>query len=123
MKVILIIIGTTSLILGVLGIFLPVLPTTPFILLALACYLKSSKKLYDLVISNKYLGPYVKNYISNNGIPLKAKKKAIFLVWITIGFSILFVIHNIFIKGVLLIIAISVSAYIWTRKTYDEKNE
>lgn len=117
MKIILIIIGTISLALGIAGVLLPVLPTTPFILLALACYLKSSTKLYQLVISNKYLGPYVKDYISGKGIPIKAKKKAILLIWITIGLSILFIIENMLVRTTLIVIASSVSIYIWSRKT------
>ena len=116
-KILLMTIGTISLVLGIIGIVLPVLPTTPFILLALACYMKSSKRMYMFVLTNKYLGPYVKDYISNNGIPIKAKKRATFLIWITIGFSVLFVIDKIFLRLILLIIASIISIYIWTRST------
>ncbi|WP_070000128.1 YbaN family protein [Cellulosilyticum sp. I15G10I2] len=121
MKIILVIIGTISLALGILGILLPVLPTTPFVLLTIACYLRSSPRLYHLVLSNKYLGPYVKDYVSGKGIPLKAKKKSIFLLWLTIGFSILFIIDKAFVKGMLVVIAACVSCYIWTRKTATEE--
>ncbi|SHI84799.1 hypothetical protein SAMN02745975_00744 [Geosporobacter subterraneus DSM 17957] len=117
MKIILMTIGTISLGLGAVGIVLPILPTTPFILLSLACYMRSSDKLYHFVLSNKYLGPYVKDYVSGQGIPLKAKKRAIFLIWLTIGFSTVFVIDKILIRGMLLIIAGGVTAYIWTRKS------
>jgi uncharacterized membrane protein YbaN (DUF454 family) len=120
-RILLMSIGTISLGLGVIGIVLPVLPTTPFLLLALACYMKSSTKLYDFVLENKYLGPYVKDYVSGNGIPVKAKKKAIFLIWITIGFSVLFIIDQIFLRLMLLTIASIVSTYIWTRKTPEQK--
>ncbi|NLM13853.1 MAG: DUF454 domain-containing protein [Epulopiscium sp.] len=115
-KVLLIILGTISLGLGILGIVLPILPTTPFLLLSLACYIKSSRKLYEFILQNKYLGPYVKDYVSGKGIPIHAKKKAIALIWITIGFCILVVVNKFLIKILLLIIAGSVSAYIWTRK-------
>ena len=115
-KVILVTLGTVSLGLGILGIVLPILPTTPFLLLSLGCYIKSSRKLYETILRNKYLGPYVKDYVSGEGIPIHAKKKAIFLIWITIGFCVLVVVDKFLIKGLLLFIAGTVSAYIWTRK-------
>lgn len=111
------IIGSLSLGLGIIGIFLPVLPTTPFLLLAMACYLRSSKKLYNFILTNKYLGPYVKDYVLGKGIPVKVKWKAIFLAWLTIGFSIIVIIDNIFLRIMLFVIASLVSTYIWTRKT------
>ncbi|MFP4457754.1 MAG: YbaN family protein [Clostridia bacterium] len=109
--------GITTLVIGTIGIVLPVLPTTPFLLLSLACFLKSSRKLYNFVLDNKYLGPYVKDYVSGEGIPLNMKKRAIALVWITISFSALVVIDVIHLKILLFTIAILVSSYIWTRKT------
>ena len=115
-KIILIILGTVSLGLGIVGVVLPMLPTTPFLLLSLACFMRSSRKLYEFILLNKYLGPYVKDYVSGKGIPIHAKKKAILLILITIGFSILVVVDKLFIKFLLLIIAGSVSAYIWTRE-------
>lgn len=116
-KILLIIIGSISLILGSLGVILPVLPTTPFLLLSLACFIKSSEKLYKFILNNKYLGPYVKDYVRGNGIPIKAKKRAISLIWITIGFSIIFVIDKTILRLMLLTIAATVSLYIWTRQT------
>lgn len=116
-KILLISIGSVSLILGTIGIILPILPTTPFLLLSLACYMRSSKRLYDFVLSNKYLGPYVRDYVAGNEIPKKAKKKSIFLIWITIGFSVLFIIDRILLRLMLLTIASIVSIYIWTRNT------
>lgn len=121
MKILLMIIGTVSLGLGVIGIMLPVLPTTPFLLLSLACYMRSSSKLHNFILSNKYLAPYVKDYISGNGIPIASKKKAIFLIWLTIGFSVVFIIDKIFVKMMLFIIATIVSTYIWTRSTPEDK--
>lgn len=114
-KIFLIIVGSISLILGIIGIIMPVLPTTPFLLLSMACYIKSSKKMYSFIIKNKYLSPYVQYYIDGEGIPLKEKKKAIALIWITISISIIFFIDLQMVKILLLIIAISVSTYIWTR--------
>lgn len=119
-KIFLMITGSLSLGIGIIGIALPVLPTTPFLLLALACYLRSSKKLYFLIISNKYLGTYVKDYVSGNGIPLKMKKRAIFFLWMTMGFSTVFIVKDILVRIILVTIASMVSIYIWTRKSPED---
>lgn len=116
-KILLIIIGSLSLLIGSLGIILPVLPTTPFLLLSLACFMRSSNKLYTFILNNKYLAPYVKDYMNGNGIPKKAKIRAILLIWITIGFSTIFIINKTILRLMLLSIASIVSIYIWTRQT------
>ncbi|MTI47151.1 MAG: DUF454 domain-containing protein [Firmicutes bacterium] len=116
-RILLIIIGSISLVFGIIGIILPIIPTTPFLLFSLFVFMKSSKKLYDFILSNKYLGPYVQEYVSGKGVSMKSKKKAIFLIWITIGFSIVFVIDKIILRLMLIVIAVTVSTYIWTRKT------
>lgn len=120
-KFILIIIGSVSLVLGSLGVIIPLLPTTPFLLLSLACFVKSNKKLYLFILNNKYLAPYVADYMSGNGIPKKAKQRAILLIWITIGFSVVFIIKATILRVMLLVIASIVSLYIWTRETPDKR--
>lgn len=107
--------------LGGLGILLPILPTTPFLLLSLACFVKSSDKLYSFILNNKYLAPYVKDYLNGNGIPFKTKIRAILLIWITIGFSVIFILDNTIIRLMLLSIASIVSIYIWTRQLPDNE--
>lgn len=72
--------GSISLFLGVLGIFIPGLPTTPFVLLSAALYAKSSEKLYNWLLDNKYLGPRIKNYQRQKGVTLKGKYKIIALM-------------------------------------------
>ncbi|NLO20223.1 MAG: DUF454 domain-containing protein, partial [Ignavibacteria bacterium] len=68
-KFLLIIAGSFSLILGLIGIVIPILPTTPFLLLSAACFFKSSDKLYNKLISSKYLGSYIKNYREKKSVP------------------------------------------------------
>lgn len=116
-KIILITIGSISLGLGMLGVILPLLPTTPFLLLSLACFTRSSDRLYNFILNNKYLAPYVEDYMMGRGIPLKAKKRAIGLIWITIGFSAIFIIDKNILRVMLFSIASIVSLYIWTRET------
>ena len=78
--------------LGVIGIFLPLLPTTPFLLLAAAAFFRSSEKYYRWLLDNKYLGKYIKNYREKRGIPSRAKITALILLWISIGYSAFFAV-------------------------------
>ena len=86
--------GSISLALGVMGIFVPGLPTTPFVLLSAALYAKSSEKLYNWLLDNKYLGPRIKSYQRQKGVTLKGKYKIIALMWTMVLISA-FVILNI----------------------------
>ena len=109
--------GSFFLILGIIGIFIPILPTTPFLLLATACYARGSKRFYNWLINNKWLGGYIKNYQEGRGIPLTVKILTITLLWITITFSIIIIISNYLIQIILIIIAIAVTIHILTIKT------
>lgn len=111
-KVFLIIIGTISITLGVIGIVVPLLPTTPLILLGAACYVKGSDKLYHRLIRNKWLGGYIRDFLEKNGITLKNKVLSLSLMWVSITGIILFLGINYWLAAVLIIIAVSVSAYI-----------
>jgi len=89
-KFVYILLGTLSLILGIIGIFLPGLPTTPFLLLTAALYMKGSEKLYNKLITNKYIGSYIVNYQKNKGLSKNQKIKSIVFVWITMAISLFF---------------------------------
>lgn len=115
-------IGTCSLVLGLIGIVLPLLPTTPFLLLSAGCYMRGSKKFYHWLINNKWIGSYIKNYQEGHGIPLNGKIISILTLWITILISAFLIISNILIQSLLLIIAIGVTIHIVTMRTY-KKNE
>jgi len=110
--------GTIFLGLGIIGIFLPILPTTPFLLLAAACYARSSKRFYEWLMNNKWFGSYIKNYRAGKGIPAKIKISTVFLLWLTILFSIFFVVFISWIQILLVIIAFAVTIHILTIKTY-----
>lgn len=117
LRITLIIIGTISTGIGIVGIFLPILPTTPFFLLAAACYVRSSKRFYHWLLNNKFFGIYVKTYVEGKGIPLKVKILVITLLWITIGLLISFVVEHIVIRIVLVLIHIGVTVHIMLIKT------
>jgi uncharacterized protein len=80
--------GFCCVFLGILGIPLPILPTTPFLILAAICFSYSSEKFYNKIVNNKHFGTSVRNYLSGNGIPLKAKIAAVSLLWISLGISV-----------------------------------
>ena len=120
-RYLLIIAGTIFLVFGIIGIFLPILPTTPFLLLAAACYARSSQRFYNWLMNNKWFGNYIKNYRERRGVPLKFKIFTIFLLWLTILISIYFVIKNFLIEIILILVAIGVTIHIITIKTYKHK--
>jgi len=104
--------GTLSTGLGIIGIFVPILPTTPFLLLAAACYMRSSERFYRWLIKNRIFGSYVRNYIEGRGMPVKLKIFIIFLLWLTIGLSITFGVQNTVVRIVLICVAIGVTIHI-----------
>lgn len=110
-------IGTLSIALGVIGIFLPVMPTTPFLLLGGACYMRSSEKLYNRLLENKYLGHYLRDYYEKRGIPLHAKVVSIVFMWITMSISMFFFAKILWLRVILLAIAIGVTIFLVSQKT------
>lgn len=120
-RIILIFFGTIFLAIGFIGIFLPLLPTTPLLLLTAACYARASDKFYKWLICNRIFGSYVKNYREEKGVAAKAKLFTILLLWTTILYSAFFVVTIVYIRILLIIIAIAVTVHILTIKTL--KNE
>ena len=117
MKYILIVLGSISLALGVIGIFLPLLPTTPFLLLAAALYVRSSEELYNWLIHQKYLGTYIRNFREHRAIPLHAKIISVTLVWTTLLYCAIGISENIYLSIGLLILAVGISWHILSYKT------
>ena len=117
----LIIAGTACTAIGIIGIFVPILPTTPFLLLAAACYLRSSQRFYNWLLNNRFFGAYVRNYLQGRGMPLRIKVFTILLLWATITCSIVFAVQALVIRVVLLIIAAGVTVHIVMIRTTREK--
>ncbi len=109
---ILLVCGWISVALAILGLFLPVLPTVPFLLLALACFARSSGRFYVWLIEHEQLGPLVRPYLDGAGMPLKAKVKAILLVWASILLSTLFFVDRLWLQILLPLIALGVTLYL-----------
>ena len=109
--------GTLFVALGVLGMFLPVLPTTPFLLLAAICYARSSKRFYHWLMTNRWCGEYIRNYREGRGIPLKQKVLAVLLLWLTIGYAAWFVVSLWWAKSILFGVAVGVTIHLIRIKT------
>tara|TARA_B100000945_G_C20414256_1_gene614297 strand:+ start:1535 stop:1969 length:435 start_codon:yes stop_codon:yes gene_type:complete len=84
--------GFISMVIGFIGIPVPGLPTTPLMILAAACFAKSSQRFYDWIIKNKLFGHHVKNYREGKGIPKKIKPLILLTLWIFVLFAVLFAI-------------------------------
>lgn len=113
-------IGWLSVALGVIGIFLPLLPTTPFLLLAAACFMRSSRRFYLWLVEHPQLGPWIRDYLAGEGIPRKAKIYAISLMWLSIAISCALV-PLFWARLFMLTSAVLVSLYILKQKTLPDR--
>ena len=113
------ILGILLSIIGLIGIILPGLPTTPIMILAAACFFRSSKKLYEWAINNKYFGQHVKNFRDYKGIPRKAKQRILTWMWVFVSISVLFGIPDklLIVKIITLIAATIGTVYIIKLRT------
>ncbi len=104
---------------GLIGIVVPGLPTTPIMILAAACFFRSSEKLYNWILSNKYYGHHVKNYREGRGMPKRAKFMAIGTMWVFVSISVLFGIpdHMLMIKIFTILGAATGTGYLISLKT------
>lgn len=113
----LLVLGTLFLATGTVGIFLPLLPTTPFFLLAAACYARSSKRFYHWLLYNRLFGSYIRNYREGKGIALRIKVLTLMLLWGTIIYSAFFIVDALYWQIILLVIAVGVTLHILKTKT------
>lgn len=107
--------GGLCVVLGILGIFLPILPTTPFAILAAYFFSKSSEKLHQWLLDQKTLGPLIKDWEANGVIRLKAKILATTMIVILFSYTLIFVNVHQGIKVVVSLIGVGVLTFIWTR--------
>lgn len=117
MKRVYVLLGSLSLALGLLGIFLPLLPTTPFLLLTAALWIKGSPRLYQRLLAHKRLGPYIRQFQEQRAIPLRAKIVSVSLVWITLGYSAGWLVGNLLLRILLLALATGITVHILSYRT------
>jgi uncharacterized membrane protein YbaN (DUF454 family) len=126
LRMVLVAAGLLSTGLGVIGIFLPLLPTVPLLLLAAACFARSSERFYVWLLEHRHLGPMIRGYLDGRGIPLRAKITAVGLVWMTISVSVLLLTSHLWIRLLLVVIGLCLTAYLASlpvREGVKEKSE
>lgn len=109
-------IGVLALLLGAIGIFLPLLPTTPFLLLASACFLRGSDRLHRWLISHPHCGKLIRDYEEKRAVPRRAKVLGIGMMWLSMSFSI-YLVASPWLKLMLAAIAIAVTVYMLRLRT------
>lgn len=107
-RTVLLVCGTLSLSLGVIGIFVPLLPTTCFLLVAAWCYARSSPRLHDRLMRARWVGGYLRRYRDERAIPVRVKIASLVMMWITIGYSVA-VFPHLLVRLALLVIAAGVT--------------
>lgn len=117
-KLIVCILGMISLCLGVAGIVLPILPTTPFLLLASFLFYKSSKKLHDWLENNKVFGEYIRNYRKYRAVKRRTKIISIVLLWVTLGISI-YLVDVLYVRILLYVVGLGVTVHLIQIKTLE----
>lgn len=122
-KAFLIFAGSVFVGLGVIGMFLPLVPTTVFLLLAAYCYSRSSERFHTWLLNNRWCGAYIKNYKDGRGMTARQKASTILILWASIGVSIWFVAGKFWVVLMLLAIAIGVTVHLLWLKTYRPETE
>ena len=111
-RALLIVAGTVAVLLGVVGVFLPLMPTTPLLLLAAWCYARSSKRFYDWLLAHRWLGPYIRNYIEGKGMTRRAKTSTLALLWVAVGVTAGFAIPAWWMQLPMVAIAAAITFYL-----------
>lgn len=121
-KALLIFAGTLCVGLGVLGMFLPLLPTTVFLLLAAYCYSRSSERFHNWLLTNRWCGSYIKNYKSGKGISIRQKVSTIATLWLSIGVS-MWLVGGFWVDLLLCAVALGVTIHIVVLRIYRPETE
>jgi uncharacterized membrane protein YbaN (DUF454 family) len=109
--------GIISVGLGIAGVFIPLLPTTPFLLLAAACFARSSERFYRWLLANKLTGDYVRHYIEHRATTLATKVGSIATLWSVLAIAGIFFTENLFVRALLLVVGVGVTIHLLSLKT------
>ncbi|HFE39534.1 MAG TPA: DUF454 domain-containing protein [Gammaproteobacteria bacterium] len=112
-RVFLVLLGTGFVVLGVVGVFLPILPTTPFMLLAAWCYARSSRRFYNWIMNNRVFGPIIREWRQYRSIPRRAKRTALILMPSTFAISIVFFVPIFWVQLMLAVLCVVMFYYMW----------
>ena len=106
--------GSIFLVIGIVGIVVPLLPTTPFLLLAAGCYAKGSKRLSDRLMANYWLGPYLRATKDGSSLTWRWRLASIAFLWASMTLTIVFLAENVMVTAVLVVIALVVTLHLVT---------
>lgn len=109
--------GSIAMVIGITGIVVPILPTTPFLLLAALCYMRGSQRLYKALLCNPFVGNYIRNYLEGKGMSLKMKIWTLSLLWSAIVLTAILATESLIIRIILAIVLIGVTIHILKIKT------
>jgi uncharacterized membrane protein YbaN (DUF454 family) len=111
--------GTILIIIGTIGILVPVLPTTPLVLASFICFSRSSKRAEKWILKNRYFRSYIENYKANKGVPADVKIKSIIFLWITLIVSMV-IFFNFYRVLLLAVVGVVVTTHIYLLKTKED---
>lgn len=112
MRIVVFIVGWLAVALGALGLLLPLLPTTPFLILAAACFARSSQRSREWLLGSRWLGPVIDEYLQHRVVPLRTKMFALVLLWPSVGWTATQVVPVPAVGVALLVIALLVTGYL-----------
>ncbi len=116
-RYLLVVAGSVCVALGAVGALLPILPTTPFLLLAAACFMRSSDRLYGWLLRNRWFGSYIRNYREHRAISRRAKVVTLALLWLAIGYSVVAGVRNLVLRILLFVVASCVTLHLLRLRT------
>jgi uncharacterized membrane protein YbaN (DUF454 family) len=123
MRILLVILGSVSFGLAVAGVFLPLLPTTPLLLLSAWCFFRSSPRLYNWLLNHPRFGEYIRNFREHKAIPLRVKIVSVSLLWLTLGYCTIFIAQQWWLRSILLGLAIAITWHILSYATLRKREE
>lgn len=112
-RLVLLLFGSVALLLGIIGIFVPGLPTTPFVLVAAACYARASERFYRWLLCNPTFGPLIAEWRHHRSIPYRIKRMAVVLMSLTISASIWSLSGRPWLQAMLAAIGIATGIWLW----------
>jgi hypothetical protein len=119
-KILFIVAGILSIVIGAIGAFVPLLPTVPFLLLAAYFFAKSSPRLYVWLHTNRWFGKTLSDYRNGKGVPVKVKVYSIALLWVVVGYSLLYMIESTAGKVIMFAVGIGVTIHLMMLKSYNK---
>lgn len=114
--------GTLFLVVGIIGIVTPILPTTPFLLLATACYARSSRRFYNWLMNHPALGPLIVEWRTYRSIPRRVKLVAVATMVLTFGSSIMFFVKGVWLQTALAFFGLAMAVWLYRIPSRDEKD-